>query len=91
MEIFDFQNFVSCLGYKVSFVIPVWLLNIMYNTRLGSSNIIYSFFSDIDLVVIGKWETLPLRTLEQSLLEHDIAEPSTLKVLDKATVSTCCA
>jgi len=37
--------------------------------------------------VIGKWETLPLRTLEQSLLEHDIAEPSTLKVLDKATVS----
>ncbi|XP_069676096.1 terminal nucleotidyltransferase 4B-like isoform X2 [Periplaneta americana] len=42
--------------------------------------------SDIDLVVIGKWETLPLRTLEQSLLEHQIAEASTLKVLDKATV-----
>ncbi|XP_021918333.1 non-canonical poly(A) RNA polymerase protein Trf4-1-like isoform X4 [Zootermopsis nevadensis] len=41
---------------------------------------------DIDLVVIGKWETLPLRTLEQSLLEHGIADPSTLKVLDKATV-----
>jgi non-canonical poly(A) RNA polymerase PAPD5/7 len=45
------------------------------------------FFSDIDLVVIGSWETLPLRTLEQSLLEHGIAEPNTLKVLDKATVS----
>jgi hypothetical protein len=39
------------------------------------------------LVVIGSWETLPLRTLEQSLLEHGIAEPNTLKVLDKATVS----
>lgn len=37
--------------------------------------------------MIGKWETLPLRTLEQSLLEHGIADPSTLKVLDKATVS----
>ncbi|XP_067006314.1 terminal nucleotidyltransferase 4B isoform X2 [Anabrus simplex] len=42
--------------------------------------------SDIDLVVIGKWENLPLRTLEQSLLEHNIAEPSSLKVLDKASV-----
>ncbi|KAK7869373.1 hypothetical protein R5R35_000681 [Gryllus longicercus] len=42
--------------------------------------------SDIDLVVIGKWENLPLRTLEQSLLEHNIAEPLSLKVLDKASV-----
>lgn len=42
--------------------------------------------SDIDLVVIGKWENLPLRTLEQSLLEHNIADPLSLKVLDKASV-----
>nr|CAD7265375.1 unnamed protein product [Timema shepardi] len=42
--------------------------------------------SDIDLVVIGKWKTLPLRSLEQALLEHGIAEPTSLKVLDKASV-----
>ncbi|KAK7076963.1 Non-canonical poly(A) RNA polymerase papd5 [Halocaridina rubra] len=42
--------------------------------------------SDIDLVVIGKWEALPLRTLEKALLENGIAEPSSLKVLDRASV-----
>ncbi|XP_063863183.1 LOW QUALITY PROTEIN: terminal nucleotidyltransferase 4B-like [Scylla paramamosain] len=42
--------------------------------------------SDIDLVVIGKWEALPLRTLEKALLDHKIAEPSSLKVLDRASV-----
>ena len=38
------------------------------------------FFSDIDLALFGKWETLPLRTLEAALLEDDIADPATLKV-----------
>lgn len=50
----------------------------------------YSFIlynSDIDLVVLGKWDVLPLRTLEKALLEKGIADPSTLKVLDKASVS----
>ncbi|XP_046386425.1 terminal nucleotidyltransferase 4A-like isoform X2 [Ischnura elegans] len=42
--------------------------------------------SDIDLVVIGKWDSLPLHTLERALLENDIADASTLKVLDKASV-----
>lgn len=42
--------------------------------------------SDIDLVVIGKWDSLPLRTLEKALLEKGIAEQSTLKVLDRASV-----
>ena len=45
------------------------------------------YFSDIDLVVLGKWDTLPLRTLEKALLDNKIAEQSTLKVLDRASVS----
>lgn len=43
-------------------------------------------YSDIDLVVIGKWKNLPLRTLERALLDQNIAEPSSIKVLDKASV-----
>ncbi|XP_077542304.1 terminal nucleotidyltransferase 4B-like isoform X3 [Haemaphysalis longicornis] len=42
--------------------------------------------SDIDVVVIGKWETLPMWTLEKALLSHRIAEPQSIKVLDKASV-----
>ncbi|CAG9860616.1 unnamed protein product [Phyllotreta striolata] len=42
--------------------------------------------SDIDLVVIGKWANLPLRTLEQEFLEKDIAVQDSIKVLDKASV-----
>jgi non-canonical poly(A) RNA polymerase PAPD5/7 len=39
------------------------------------------------LVVIGKWDNLPLYTLQKALLENDIPEASTIKVLDKASVS----
>lgn len=42
--------------------------------------------SDIDVVVLGKWETLPMWTLEKALLTHGIAEPRSIKVLDKASV-----
>ena len=42
--------------------------------------------SDIDLVVLGKWDVLPLRTLEKALLEKGIPDPKSLKVLDKASV-----
>ncbi|CAL9691276.1 unnamed protein product [Knipowitschia caucasica] len=42
--------------------------------------------SDIDLVVFGKWERPPLQELEQALRKHNIAEPFSIKVLDKATV-----
>jgi non-canonical poly(A) RNA polymerase PAPD5/7 len=38
------------------------------------------------MVVIGKWESLPLYTLEKKLLESGIVDESTIKVLDKATV-----
>lgn len=42
--------------------------------------------SDIDLVVFGKWETLPLWTLEEALRKRNVADENTIKVLDKATV-----
>lgn len=43
--------------------------------------------SDIDLAVFGKWEKLPLFTLEKELIKSEIADATTIKVLDKATVS----
>lgn len=46
-----------------------------------------SLSSDIDLVVFGKWERPPLQLLEQALRKHNVAEPGSIKVLDKATVS----
>lgn len=46
-----------------------------------------SVFSDIDLVVFGKWENLPLWTLEEALRKHKVADEDSVKVLDKATVS----
>ncbi|XP_048470800.1 terminal nucleotidyltransferase 4A isoform X4 [Rhincodon typus] len=42
--------------------------------------------SDIDLVVFGKWKNPPLQLLEQALRRRNIAEPHSIKVLDKATV-----
>ncbi|XP_051872484.1 terminal nucleotidyltransferase 4B isoform X2 [Pristis pectinata] len=42
--------------------------------------------SDIDLVVFGKWKNPPLQLLEQALRRRNIAEPYSIKVLDKATV-----
>ncbi|XP_070603126.1 terminal nucleotidyltransferase 4A isoform X2 [Erythrolamprus reginae] len=42
--------------------------------------------SDIDLVVFGKWDSPPLQQLEQALRKHSVAEPHSIKVLDKATV-----
>lgn len=42
--------------------------------------------SDIDLVVFGMWETLPLWTLEEELRKRNVADENSVKVLDKATV-----
>ncbi|KAI9590076.1 hypothetical protein GQX74_008244 [Glossina fuscipes] len=42
--------------------------------------------SDIDLVVIGLWDKMPLRTLETELIARGIAEPHSVRVLDKASV-----
>lgn len=46
------------------------------------------FFSDIDLVVFGKWDHPPLQELEQALKKRNVAGPYPIKVLDKATVSS---
>lgn len=40
----------------------------------------------LDLVVIGRWEKLPLRSLESELISCGIAEPNSVRVLDKASV-----
>ena len=50
----------------------------------------YSFFSfilcsDIDLVICGKWPTLPFGDLSEAL-QH-VAKPGSLKVLERAAVS----
>eukprot|EP00116_Pleurobrachia_bachei_P015746 sb/3476008/ len=42
--------------------------------------------SDIDIVIFGEWTQAPLRTLERRLVESHIADPTTIKVLDKASV-----
>ncbi|RWS31730.1 non-canonical poly(A) RNA polymerase PAPD5-like protein [Leptotrombidium deliense] len=42
--------------------------------------------SDIDVMVIGKWDELPLFTLEKALLESKITDQESIKVLDKASV-----
>ncbi|XP_065827162.1 terminal nucleotidyltransferase 4B-like [Oscarella lobularis] len=42
--------------------------------------------SDIDIVVFGEWQVLPLKTLERLLVDNGIAEVESIKVLDKAKV-----
>uniref|UniRef100_A0A183IWP0 PAP-associated domain-containing protein n=1 Tax=Soboliphyme baturini TaxID=241478 RepID=A0A183IWP0_9BILA len=44
------------------------------------------FFSDIDVVVLGKWNGLPLWTVASALELNNIAEPGSIKILDKASV-----
>ena len=53
-----------------------------------NSDVFWVTLSDIDLVVFGKWERPPLQELEQALRKHNVAEPFSIKVLDKATVSS---
>ena len=55
--------------------------------RLNGFHAVFFLSSDIDLVVFGKWERPPLQLLEQALRKHNVAEPYSIKVLDKATVS----
>lgn len=47
---------------------------------------VFKLLNLLDLVVIGRWEKLPLRTLENELLNSRIAEPHSIRVLDKASV-----
>lgn len=43
--------------------------------------------SDMDVVVIGEWDTLPLHSLAQDLLENGVCFKENIQVLDKASVS----
>ena len=53
----------------------------------GSFNTgLYLPTSDIDLVVLGEWPSLPLFTVEQELKSADITIPTSLMVLDKTSV-----
>lgn len=51
---------------------------------LVSKFILYS--SDMDLVVIGEWDKLPLHSLAQALLKNGVCNEN-IQVLDKASVS----
>nr|CAB3266899.1 non-canonical poly(A) RNA polymerase PAPD5-like [Phallusia mammillata] len=42
--------------------------------------------SDIDIVVFGEWDRLPLFTLKQALVGNGITDESSCKVLDRAAV-----
>jgi len=66
----------------VSQVWPAARLEIFGSFKTG----LYLPSSDLDLVVFGKWEAIPLRSLERELLNKGIAQPETMEVLDKATV-----
>lgn len=63
-----------------------WLKVLVWEAKLKPG----LFFpdSDIDLVVFGKWETLPLWTLEEALRKRNVAHNDSIKVLDKATVTS---
>lgn len=42
--------------------------------------------SDIDLMIMGKWESLPLHTLKSELVKAGVADDDQVTVLDKASV-----
>lgn len=95
-EIMDFYNFMSPRSEEESMRKEVVnrierIIKELWPTSdvqiFGSfSTGLYLPTSDIDLVVFGKWERPPLPELEQALRKHNVAEPFSIKVLDKATV-----
>ncbi|XP_064839400.1 terminal nucleotidyltransferase 4A-like isoform X1 [Oncorhynchus masou masou] len=95
-EVVDFYNFMSPQPEEASMRKEVvnrieTVIKALWPTAdvqiFGSfSTGLYLPTSDIDLVVFGKWERPPLQQLEQALRKHNVAEPFSIKVLDKATV-----
>ncbi|XP_074619042.1 uncharacterized protein LOC141877903 [Acropora palmata] len=95
-EMWDFYNFmkprqvehamrqevISRIQKVVKGLWPTAEVEVFGSYRTG----LYLPTSDIDIVIFGKWERLPLWTLEQALTANKIAEASTIKVLDKASV-----
>lgn len=75
--------FCTCL----SFMRFVLLNDLLLYANVSKPYLSHLFStSDIDLVVFGKWETLPLWTLEEALRKRNVADENSIKVLDKATV-----
>ncbi|XP_075868179.1 terminal nucleotidyltransferase 4A isoform X2 [Nelusetta ayraudi] len=95
-EVIDFYNFMSPRPEEAAMRKEVvnrieMIIKELWPTAdvqiFGSfSTGLYLPTSDIDLVVFGKWERPPLQELEQALRKHNVAEPLSIKVLDKATV-----
>jgi len=42
--------------------------------------------SDLDLVMFGRWDSMPFRTLESELVDAGVAAPNSVSVLDNARV-----
>ncbi|XP_072403425.1 terminal nucleotidyltransferase 4B [Chiloscyllium punctatum] len=95
-EIIDFYNYISPrheeekmrmeVVERIESVIKELWPNADVQIFGSFSTGLYLPTSDIDLVVFGKWESLPLWTLEEALRKHSVADESSVKVLDKATV-----
>ncbi|OTF69502.1 PAP-associated domain-containing protein 5-like protein [Euroglyphus maynei] len=81
-EQFMRQNVVKRISTVINNFWPEAKVDYFGSFRTG----LYLPTSDIDMVVFGKWETIPLFTLEKKLLESGIAEDNSIKVLDKASV-----
>ncbi|XP_046910885.2 terminal nucleotidyltransferase 4A [Dermatophagoides farinae] len=81
-EQFMRQNVVKRISTVINNFWPEAKVDYFGSFRTG----LYLPTSDIDMVVFGKWETIPLFTLEKKLLETGIAEDNSIKVLDKASV-----
>ncbi|CAB1437044.1 unnamed protein product [Pleuronectes platessa] len=96
-EVMDFYNFMSPRPEEAAMRKEVvnrieMIIKELWPTAdvqiFGSfSTGLYLPTSDIDLVVFGKWERPPLQELEQALRKHNVAEPFSIKVLDKATLT----
>ena len=66
----------------------MYQLSLSLHPPLTNKHVAVVCFSDIDMVVFGKWDVIPIHTLEKELLDNNIADGKTIKVLDKASVST---
>lgn len=76
------EDVVSRIRKVITDLWPSAKVEIFGSFRTG----LYLPTSDIDLVVFGKWDKLPLFTLEKNLLDDGICDKDNIKVLDKASV-----
>ncbi|KAH8865104.1 Terminal nucleotidyltransferase 4A [Schistosoma japonicum] len=93
-EIKDFLNYISPNSAEqfAREVVVAKVKDIVYSLWPNCQVDVFGSFktglylptSDIDMVIFGKWDALPLHTLEQALFKNGIS--SEIKVLDKATV-----